>query len=92
MRNFCTDIQETAKIRGLSRGGECRNRGGSYSITTRTTHISFDITIERDNDMNSIINNSSNSELKKIFSEVKPKEIETQSLDIINKIIGQFIS
>ena len=85
MRNFCTDIQETAKMRGLTRGGECRSNRPSYTTTTETIHISFTYYDEEPE----VVEETG---LKKIFSEVKPKEIENDNLDIINRIIKQFIS
>lgn len=90
MRNFCTDIQETAKLRGITKGGQCRNRNGGYSVTTTTTeHIHISINYYTDEELG---NNKSDSGLKKIFSEViDHKGIEQQNMDILNNIINQFI-
>lgn len=74
MKNFCTDIQETARLRGLER--ETR------MVTEIVEEIHISITYEEEVD----------NGLMKIFSEVKPKEIESNEVDIISNIIKQFIN
>lgn len=80
MKNFCTDIQETARLRGLERE---RRLSEDYIREIEITITYEDI--EEDNSC------SSNNGLIKVFSEVKPKEPQVNEMDIINNIIKQFI-
>lgn len=99
MKNFCTDIQETAKLRGLTIGaGPCRSRNGSYTTTVSHSTETISITIGkdllryRDEVVRDIVKEEVNKELKKVFSEViTPKQIETENTNILDTIIKQFI-
>lgn len=79
MKNFCTDIQETARLRGLERE---RRISEDY-----TREIEITITYEDIED-----SSYSNNGLMKIFSEIKPKEPQVNEMDIISNIIKQFIN
>ena len=79
MKNFCTDIQETARLRGLERE---RRISEEY-----TREIEITITYEDIED-----SSYSNNGLMKIFSEIKPKEPQVNEMDIISNIIKQFIN
>lgn len=92
MKNFCTDIQETAKLRGLTRGGQCRNKQISQIVTnTETINISIDIEIEGYN------SNDCDIDVKPYISEliyesISPKEISNSNTNLLDKIIKQIIN